>query len=197
MNKHIPNPPATLETPRLRLRLPTMEDAPSIYERYASDPEVTRLLSWRPHKDVEATRTFLGSLLKALEAGSMYAWIIEGRTDRRLMGLMSMAIETAREDDFLSTEEERRYYKVRFGYHLSRSEWGKGFATEAAQAIVQWAMAQPEVYRVWTICDVENHASARVLEKAGLIREGTLKRWGIHPNVSAEPRDFYCYALVK
>ena len=197
MSTHPLNPPATLETARLRLRPPRMEDAPSIFERYASDPEVSRLLPWRPHKNVEETRAFLSALLKALEAGATHAWVIEGRADRRLMGLISMTIESAGEADLLSTEEERRYCKVSFGYHLSRSEWGRGFATEAAQAIVDWALDQPEVYRVWTVCDVENHASARVLEKVGLVREGTLRRWGIHPNISAEPRDFYCYALVK
>lgn len=197
MNKHTLKPPATIETARLRLRPPTTEDAPSIFERYASDPEVTRFLSWRPHESVEQTRAFLSLLLKALEPGAMHAWVMEGRADRRLMGLMSMTIRTARKDDFLSTEEERRYYEVSFGYHLSRSEWGRGFATEAAQAVVQWALGQPEVYRIWTVCDVDNHASARVLEKAGLVREGTLKRWGIHPNISAEPRDFHCYALVR
>ena len=190
-------PPETIETARLRLRPPTMEDAPSIYGRYASDPEVSRLLPWRPHKSVEETRAFLRSLLKALEAGTTHAWVIEGRTDRRLMGLISMTVESAREADLLSTEEERQYCKVSFGYHFARSEWGKGFATEAAQAVVQWAMAQPEAYRIWTVCDVENHASARVLEKVGLVREGTLRRWGVHPNVSPEPRDFYCYALVR
>ena len=197
MNKYPLKPPATLETARLRLRPPRMEDAPSIFERYASDPEVTHFLSWRPHKDVEETRAFLQSLLKVLEAGTTHAWVIEDRMDRRLMGLMSMTIQTARENDFLSTAEERRYYKVQFGYHISKSEWGRGFATEAAQAIVDWALGQPEVYRVWAVCDVENHASARVLENVGLVREGTLKRWSIHPNISAEPRDFYCYALVK
>lgn len=197
MNQHTLNPPATIETARLRLRPPVMEDAPSIFERYASDPEVTRFLSWRPHESVEETRAFLRLLLKALQAATFNAWVIEGRTDRRLMGLMSMTIRTARKDDFLSTEEERRYYEVSFGYHLSRSEWGRGFATEAAQAIVQWALDQPRVYRIWTVCDVDNHASARVLEKAGLVREGTLQRWSIHPNISAEPRDFHCYALVR
>lgn len=190
-------PPETIETARLRLRPPRMEDAPSIFERYASDPEVSRLLPWRPHKSVEETRAFLRSLLRALEGGTTHAWVIEGRTDRRLMGLISMTIESAREADLLSTEEEQGYCKVSFGYHFARSEWGKGFATEAAQAVVQWAMAQPDVYRVWTVCDVENQTSARVLEKVGLVREGTLRRWGVHPNVNPEPRDFYCYALVK
>ena len=112
-------PPDTFETPCLRLRRPRMEDAPSIYERYASDPDVTRHLPWRPHKDVEETQKFLSHLLNAMESGGTHAWIVEGREDRRLMGFVSMGVQSAREGDFLSTDEERRYYKVGFGYHLS------------------------------------------------------------------------------
>jgi ribosomal-protein-alanine N-acetyltransferase len=50
---------------------------------------------------------------------------------------------------------------------------------------------------VWAVCDVDNLASARVLEKAGMGREGRLRRWVLHPNVSAAPRDCWCYAHVK
>ena len=110
---------------------------------------------------------------------------------------MSMGIHSAREGDFLSTEEERQYYKDSFAYHLARSEWDQGYATEAARALVDWALSQRRVFRVWTVCDVDNAASVRVLEKLGMVREGVLKRWGIHPNISLEPRDYYCYALVK
>ena len=190
-------PPDTFETPRLRLRIPRMEDAPAIYARYASDPDVTRYLPWRPHKDVEDTQKFLSHLLNAMESGGTHAWIVEGREDRRLMGFVSMGVQSAREGDFLSTGEERRYYKVGFAYHLARSEWSQGYATEAARALVDWAFSQPQVFRIWTLCDVENGASARVLEKLGLVREGVLKRWSIRPNLSPEPRDSYCYALTR
>ena len=174
-----------------------MEDAPSIYARYASDPDVTLYLPWRPHKDVEETRTFLSHLLSAMESGGTHAWIVESKEDRRLMGLMSMGIQSAREGDLLSTEEESRYYKVGFAYHLARSEWGRGYATEAARAVVDWALGQPRIFRIWTLCDVENAASAKVLDKLGLVREGVLKRWSIRPNISPEPRDSYCYALTR
>ena len=190
-------PPDIFETPRLRLRRPQMNDASSIYARYASDPEVTRYLPWRPHSDVEETRTFLSHLLGAMEKGGTHPWIVESKEDRRLMGLVSMGIHSAREGDCLSTEEERRYYKVGFAYHLARSEWSQGYATEAARALVDWAFSQPQVFRIWTLCDVENGASARVLEKLGLVREGVLKRWSIRPNLSPEPRDSYCYALTR
>lgn len=69
--------------------------------------------------------------------------------------------------------------------------------TEAVRAVVDWAIGQPEMHRVWAVCDVDNKASARVLEKAGMEREGILRRWSIHPNISEFPRDCICYAKVK
>ena len=72
------------------------------------------------------------------------------------MGLVSLAIQTAREGDLLSADEEREHYRALIAYHLARSEWGQGYATEAAQAVVDWALAQPRVYRIWTVCDIDN-----------------------------------------
>ena len=69
--------------------------------------------------------------------------------------------------------------------------------TEALQPLVNWVINQPEIYRVWAVCDCENLASARVLEKIGMTREGVLRRWLIHPNLSDVPRDCLCYAKVK
>ena len=68
---------------------------------------------------------------------------------------------------------------------------------EALKSVVEWALAQPEIYRVWATCDVDNVASARVLERAGMGREGVLRRWLVHPNLSDEPRDCLCYSIVK
>jgi len=75
--------------------------------------------------------------------------------------------------------------------------WHHGYATEAGRAVIAWAADLPEVYRVWAVCDVENPASARVLEKLGMSREGVLRRWIIHPNISSEPRDCYVYSKVR
>src|SRR4029077_3851095 len=81
------------------------------------------------------------------------------------------------------------------GYVLSRNLWGGGYMTEAANAVVEWAINLSSVYRVWAVCDCENKAdapdiigalSARVLEKVGMQREGILRRYIVHPNVSAE-----------
>jgi RimJ/RimL family protein N-acetyltransferase len=52
------------------------------------------------------------------------------------------------------------------------------------------------VHRVWAVVDVENTRSARVLEKIGMTREGTLRAWAAMP-AFASPRDVYCYAAVR
>ena len=69
--------------------------------------------------------------------------------------------------------------------------------SEALGEVARWAMRQPGIWRIGAVCDTENLASARVMEKAGLVREGVLRRWLIHPNVGSEPRDCFSYALTR
>lgn len=90
-----------------------------------------------------------------------------------------------------------RGFKVALGYVLAKAYWGKGYMTEAAQTIADWAMAQPEIYRVWAVCDADNPASARVMEKIGMTFEGRMRRDIVHPNISEEPQDTLVYAIVK
>jgi hypothetical protein len=75
------------------------------------------------------------------------------------------------------------------GYVLARRWWRQGLMTEVLTEIAAWALRQPSMFRIGAMCDVENIGSARVLEKAGFVREGVLHRWLVHPNISDEPRD--------
>jgi [ribosomal protein S5]-alanine N-acetyltransferase len=61
------------------------------------------------------------------------------------------------------------------GYELSPAQWGHGYATEAARAIVQFGFAELKVHRIWAWCIADNTASARLLERLGLQREGRLR----------------------
>lgn len=83
------------------------------------------------------------------------------------------------------------------GYVLARDWWGRGLMTEAARAVVEWGLADPAIFRVWAVTDIDNLGSARVLEKIGMEREGLLRRWLVHPNVSPEPRDCWCFGRVR
>jgi RimJ/RimL family protein N-acetyltransferase len=175
-------PPEIIETERLRLRPPVMQDATVIFATYAQDPEVTRYLTWRPHTSIDDTREFLRRCAAGWEQEGPFPWAITLRAGGRLLGLMDL---------------RPGGHRVELGYALGRADWGRGFMTEAVCAVTEWALAQPEIHRVWAVCDVENRASARVLEKVGMEREGILRRWSAHPNVGAIPRDCWCYARVK
>ena len=83
------------------------------------------------------------------------------------------------------------------GYVLAKPYWGNGYMTEAVRALVRWCLLQPHLHRIWSFVDVENRASYRVLEKAGMEREGVLRRWVVHPTVSDRPRDCYTYAIIR
>jgi RimJ/RimL family protein N-acetyltransferase len=83
------------------------------------------------------------------------------------------------------------------GYVLAKEYSRQGIMTEAARCVVDYALAQPALYRVQAFCDVDNVGSARTLERIGMRREGILRRYIIHPAVSNEPRDCFLYAITK
>jgi RimJ/RimL family protein N-acetyltransferase len=178
----VTNPPKILKTPRLRLRKVKERDAEAIFREYAQDPEVTKYVSWQTHQSVEETRAYVRSCLLAWETGKAFNWVIESRDGAELMGMIVARVNEC---------------KWELGFVLARRYWGRGYMTEAVTAVIEWAQRRGGVYRVWAVCDIDNIASARVMEKAGMEREGILRRWSIHPNISAAPRDSYCYAIVR
>jgi RimJ/RimL family protein N-acetyltransferase len=160
-----------------------MADAQTIFDSYAHDPLVTRYLVWRPHNSVADTEEFLrGHLARRQTGAAEFSWVLTLKGDGQLVGMIAL---------------HPGEYRVGLGYVLARAYWGRGLMPEAARALTELALAQADIFRVWAVCDTENLASARVMEKAGLTREGVLRRWSLHPNVSAEPRDCFCYAKVK
>ena len=174
-------PHATFRTNRLILRRVTLADAEAIYATYAQDLDVTRYVLWQPHRHIGETREFLRRCVNGWEDGSEFTWAI-CLADNTLIGSIALQIEG---------------FKAGTGYVLARPYWGNGYTSEALQAIVDWTMQQPAIYRLWAVCDCENPASARVMEKAGMTREGTLRRWLILPQASSTPRDCLCYSIVK
>lgn len=175
-------PPKTLKTDRLRLRKAKLSDAEPIFRQYAQDPEVTKYVSWRAHANLEETREYVRMCLLAWDIGKAFHWVIERTEDKQVIG---MVIARAGGE------------KWELGYVLARAHWGQGYMTEALKALIAWALKQKEIFRIWAVCDIDNVASARVMEKAGMEREGVLRRWSVHPNLSPEPRDSFCYAIVK
>lgn len=173
--------PEVFVTDRLRLRPARDDDAPKIFSGWGQDEEVTRYLTWRPHTELADAEGHVARCKKGWERGSPLVWMLETQ-DGDLAG---------------SLAARPRSHGVNLGYLLARDFWGRGFMVEALKPVVEWWLAQDDVFRIWATTDRENHASQRVLEKAGFEFEGILRRWEVHPNLSEEPRDATCYSRVR
>ena len=175
-------PPDFLDTDRLRLRLPRRDDAPVIFASYAQDEEVTRYLTWRPHKSVDESYAIIDLTLKLWREGTAFTYVIALKETDIPIGKIAIHPDG---------------FKASLGYVLARPHWGKGYMTEAVRVVTDWLLRQPDIFRVFATCDADNPASAKVMEKAGMKYEGLLRRYMIHPNISAEPRDCLMYARVR
>jgi len=175
-------PPEKIETERLILRKPRMDDAPAMFAGWTQDPEVTYFLMRRSHKNIEQTEAILIWAITAWNGDERFPFMVILKESGGVIGMIDPHIES---------------HKVGIGYVMSRAYQGKGYMTESARAIIEWAFQQPTIYRVYATTDMENIASRRVMEKAGMQCEGILRRYAIQPNISDEPRDSYIYAIVK
>jgi RimJ/RimL family protein N-acetyltransferase len=164
------------------LRKPALDDSHSIFAGWTQDQEVTRYLTWRPHQHIEQTQEFIQSCLAAWDAETRFPYVVTRKENSEIIGMIDPRLEGPR---------------LGIGYVAGRDHWGKGYIPEATRAIIEWAFQQPSIYRTYATTDVENIASQRVLEKVGMQREGLLRKYIIHPNLSNVPRDSYIYATVK
>ncbi len=159
--------PVTLETPRLILREFEESDFAAVHE-YGSLLEVVRYEPWGPNTE-EDTREFIlrAMLAQAATPRTSFEFAVTLRDSGRLIG--GCGIRPTYGDRYDKQDAD-------FGYTLRRDEWGKGYGTEVARALVRFGFEKLERHRIWATCNVENLASARVLEKAGLQLEGVMRK---------------------
>ncbi len=144
--------PVEVRTARLLLRPPRPEDACEIFSRYASDPEVTKFLAWPRHVSVEAARGFVQLSAEQWRSHGCGPYLIRSLGDGTLLGSTGLQFETGA--------------RAVTGYVLAADAWGRGYATEALNAMVDAARAAPFA-TLDAFCHVDHRASARVLEKCG------------------------------
>lgn len=172
--------PNRLETGRLLLRPISPADAVPIFDAYAQDPDVTRYMTWRPHTAISETEAYIARCMGQSRANT---YVLVSKLAGKVIGSFEL--------------RHTAPHRVGYGYLLAREYWGMGLMTEALSHVAGWALGQSSIWRIGDVCDVENVASARVMEKAGLTREGLFRRWAIHPNIGDEPRDCFAYAMSR
>jgi len=165
-------PPETLRSALVTLRPPVPGDVDAVRRTFCDEEASTRFVAWRPKRSVEQARRFL-DLVIADGGRGRPSWVIERNRDGRAVGFIIAACD--------GDEAET-------SYTVAPAAWGGGLATAAVGVLAARLLAVPGVARVRALCDAENRASARVLEKAGFRLVRRLPRHGRH-NLSPEPRD--------
>jgi 2'-5' RNA ligase len=84
-------------------------------------------------------------------------------------------------------------FEAEMGYCLKQDVWGLGYGSETAQLLTQFGFRDLKLHRIVATCDPQNTASARVLEKAGLLREGLMRE---HMRIRSGWRDSLLYAIL-
>jgi [ribosomal protein S5]-alanine N-acetyltransferase len=169
-------------TTRLVLRPPSAADATSIFDRYASDPDVTRFLGWRRHESVAETEAFVQFSADEWVRWPAGPYLIWSRRDGRLLGGTGLAFDEPRQ--------------AVTGYVLAKDAWGHGYATETLRAILDVARLVG-VRRLYALCHPEHRASWRVLEKCGFGRDAGWTRQAEFPNLAPGVlQDVLCYAVT-
>lgn len=147
----------TIKTERLVLRPWTEKDAPALFA-IAKDPEVGPMGGWQPHKSEGQSKDIIRTVLKKKDN---FAITLK---DGTLIGCAGFLYGDDANDDLFDDEGE-------LGYWLGRNYWGRGYATEAAQALLRYGFTKRDLSRIIATHYAENTASRHVLDKCGFMFE--------------------------
>lgn len=164
-----------METKRLFLRKFRVSDAKDVYE-WAGDEKVAETINFEMHKDVAESKQITKEILMQPDN-----WAIILKDSNKCIGSIGLI-------------QDKDNHKTQIGYSLNRLYWNKGYVTEALQEIIDYCFNSLKLNRVEAIHYTNNPASGRVMEKAGLKREGKMKQY-IY--VKGEYKDCIMYGLVR
>jgi RimJ/RimL family protein N-acetyltransferase len=155
--------PVTLEDPEVVVRELEPADVAAV-ARGVGDVEAVRYVPLGP-LDLPGTVRYVDQLVTEAhrDPRDSYTLAIVHRATDEVVGSVALSIDS------------RAHRRAELGYILRRDAWGRGIATTAARLVVEFAIEQLGVNRVWAVCDPDNPASIRVLQKVGLIEEGRLR----------------------
>lgn len=173
----------TINTDRLLLRKLEVADANDMFKNWATDSEVTKFLSWKPHDNVEETKEIIKQWTLEYENDDNYNWAIVLKDVGEVIGEISLV------------RMDEKHYSCEVGYCMSRKYWNMGIMTEALKAVIDYLFSEVGFNRIVALHDTKNGASGKVMGKSGMKYEGTLRQASF-----SEKRGFYdlaIYAILK
>jgi ribosomal-protein-alanine N-acetyltransferase len=170
-----------IRTERLVLRDFEEADWEAVHS-YGSDLEVVRYMDWGPNTE-EETKKFIQRAIahRKEQPRRIYTLAIVLKPENKLIGGCGI---------YVSNPENQEGW---IGYCLNRNFWGQGYATETAKGLLKFGFDQLNLHRIFATCDPANIASAHVLEKIGMQREGHFRE---HKWAKGKWRDSLLYAVL-
>lgn len=153
-----------IETDRLILRRFTVEDAEAMYHNWASDPEVTKFLTWLPHTSVNVTKALLERWVSSYSQENYYQWAIVLKEHGE--GPIGSISAVHFNDDV---------GMVHIGYCIGREWWHRGIMSEALQAVMDFFFDKVGANRIESRHDPRNPHSGMVMKKCKMRYEGTMR----------------------
>ena len=139
--------------------------ADAMYQNWASDPKVTRFLTWPPHPNADVTRKVIESWLPLYENPSYYHWTITLKEDDKVIGEIFAHPEG-------NDPEDKEMDTFSPCWMLNLNYTGKGYAYEAAHAYFDYLFREKGARRIYAYTEDYNLPSQRLCEKLGMRREG-------------------------
>jgi len=170
----------TLETERLILRKLRLEDAKDLFE-YASDKEVTKYVTWEPHKSIEDSINLIKFTHERYEKREGIIWGIVCKENKKVIGTCDISPVT-------------KHFRAEIAYALSRDYWGKGIMTEAVKEAIRFGFEKMNLNRIQAMCIPENIGSYRVMEKVGMKYEGLIREYMY---IKGKFQDLKLYSILR
>ena len=158
----------TITTPRLTLRRFAVADAAAMFRNWASDPSVTKYLTWPVHESEDVTCQVVTAWVNQYSDPRWYQWAIVPRELNEPIG----SISAVRLYDRTSS--------VDIGYCIGSRWWGQGITAEALRAVIGYFFERVGLSAVCACHDTNNPNSGKVMQKSGMTYEGTRRQVGVN-----------------
>lgn len=153
-----------IETERLVLREVTNEDASDMLA-YLSDSDVVKHMGLEPFQSVEDALDEIKWYKSIYEDGTGMRWVLSLKSTGKVIGSCG----------FLNRHP--KHMRAEIGFELSKDFWGKGFASEALEAVVAYGYDELNLERIEALIEPDNLPSQKRVEKHGFMREGLLRHY--------------------
>ena len=125
--------PVEIKTRRLTLRRIYTTDL-TLFSSL-SDPRISKYEAWSPHETVADTMQFINRVMEKYERGDCTEWVIARNEDDEPVGMINL--------------HNKNFYhgRAELGFWVSPDQWGKGYATEAAEAVIGYCFGSTPLCR--------------------------------------------------